>query len=256
MFCPACGSEVSSTAQFCLSCGRSLADAAPPPPPASAPEAPGWGPPAAPAPGWAPPPAPKRRRGGLIAGIIIGLIVLLLVGLGVAVVATRENYKGTKPLAWASTVCGAVADANDANVGREKELETRLAPGGFSPLQVRDIEAAFFADLLRNTDDMIAKVDRVGQPAADGGARTQQELLASLRSSRADLDRFRGELVALPVSNPDQFKKSLEDLGTRMEASADSSGKAAQSIHDFKVPVATKRAIDRDANCKRMDANG
>lgn len=181
--------------------------------------------------------------------------MLLIVGLAIVGVATRENYKGTKPLAWASTVCGAVADANDANVRREKDLETRLAPGGFSPLQVRDLEAAFFGDLLRNTDDMIAKIETVGQPAADGGARTQLDLLASLRSSRAHLDRFRAELVALPVTDPDQFKKSLEDLGQRMEASADSSGKAAQSIHDFKVPVATKRAIDREPNCKRMDAN-
>jgi hypothetical protein len=191
----------------------------------------------------------------LIAGIVIGLVVLVLIALAIVGVATRENYKGTKPLAWASSVCGAVADANDANVRREKELETRLAPGGFSPLQVRDIEAAFFADLLHNTDEMIAKIESVGQPAAEGGARTQLELLASLRSSRADLERFRGELVALPVTNPEQFKSSLENLGTRMEASADSSGKAAQSIHDFRVPVATKRAIDREPNCKRMDAN-
>jgi hypothetical protein len=181
--------------------------------------------------------------------------VLVLVGLAIVGFATRENYKGTKPLAWASTVCGAVVDADEANVRREKELEARLAPGAFSPLQVRDIEAAFFSDLLRNTDDMIAKIESVGQPAASGGARTQEELLASLRSSRADLDRFRSELVALPVTDADQFKKSLEDLGKRMEASAASSGKAAQSIHDFKVPVNTKKAIDREPNCKRMEAN-
>ncbi|NLP48723.1 MAG: zinc ribbon domain-containing protein [Clostridiales bacterium] len=83
MFCPKCGSANDDNSKFCLNCGHALTEstneqakppAPPPPPPAPPPTQPvqGWAPPPAPA-----APAPKKKKGCLIALIIVLILFIL-----------------------------------------------------------------------------------------------------------------------------------------------------------------------------------
>ena len=86
--CPSCGAQVPEGSQFCPDCGTAITPpapeqyTAPEPPPYSAPQAPPVAPPQYPQ-QYAPPsagvqPVPKKRKKGLIIGIVIAVLVLLL----------------------------------------------------------------------------------------------------------------------------------------------------------------------------------
>ena len=89
VFCPKCGAEVVDGAGFCAACGEPVVatSAAGPTPSVAAPQEPVYAPP--PAVAYAPPtvpyaaapvPAPKKKRGCMIALIVLGVLLLCCVG--------------------------------------------------------------------------------------------------------------------------------------------------------------------------------
>jgi uncharacterized protein YxeA len=100
--CPQCGNQVSDDAQFCPSCGATIAQASPqvpgstpvpPGPPLGTPPSPPLaqppvGVPPAPMPGMMPPPPAKQKtKSGWKVALVVILIILLVIGAGISLLA-------------------------------------------------------------------------------------------------------------------------------------------------------------------------
>jgi hypothetical protein len=190
----------------------------------------------------------------LVAGVVIGVLVVLVGALALVGNATQEHYKGTKPLAWASTMCGAFNEYSAAADRMSKDTDARTASAKTIP-QLREILSSGIGTLVTAADELTSKIDQLGQPAVKGGDAVQRDLIGALRANRATLDGMRAEASQLPVSSPDVFAKSAEEFSKRADTSANGVGKPVEdALTRFKVTAATRKAIDRDANCTKMEA--
>jgi hypothetical protein len=134
------------------------------------------------------------------------------------------------------------------------ETDARYAAVKTIP-QVRDVLTSELTSLVNAADALVAKIERVGQPAVKDGDVVQRDLLAALRDNRSSMDGLRNAASGLPVTTPETFTKAAEELGKRADANASGAGKPVEdALKQFKVTSDTRKAIERDPDCKAMEA--
>jgi len=176
-----------------------MAPPPPPPPPGMFPQ-PGAPEPGTPQPGYPPaagfpeavaPPAPKKKRTGLVIGIIVAVIVVCgLIAIGIGALSGGNSDKG------AVTLAEQHFDAAMKNV-EDASMSIKKASGG-SQAEV----SAAIADAtkkLRAGRDEIAKATAEVEPLKDSPGRT--DYLAGLKAATATLDALQDMVAYMDTAN-------------------------------------------------------
>ena len=185
MFCAECGKTIPEGAQFCQACGAPAAAAAPAPPPSAAPPV---------SPYYAPQgplgPPPRRRREGLLPGIITAVIILLA-GLGVGLffglkdggdsdsasttVTNIAMTTTTAPAATTTTAEPATTTTAPTTATTEQATTTTEDPALALTARVDDW-MALLQSIPTSTEDLTAKIASYLTPKEDAQARAVQFL--------------------------------------------------------------------------------
>jgi hypothetical protein len=124
--------------------------------------------------------------------------------------------------AYATGVCGAIADWVDEIQSLNEGLQANLDPSSIDAL--KDTMVTFLDDVVASTDTVIADVEGVGIPdVADGGI-AAQHLLAGLRDSRGVFESARDRVEAMSTENPAAFGEELQTVGTDIQTSMSTIG--------------------------------
>lgn len=134
--------------------------------------------------------------------------------------------------AYATGVCGAIADWVDEIQGLNEDLQANLDPSSIDAL--KDTMVMFLDDVIASTDTVIAEVENVGVPDVDDGDAAAQHLLTGLRDSRGVFQNARDRVEAMPTDDPAAFGEELQTVGTDIQASMSTIG---EDLGRFESPV-------------------
>ncbi|HET6790035.1 MAG TPA: hypothetical protein VFI35_00435 [Actinomycetota bacterium] len=134
--------------------------------------------------------------------------------------------------AYATGVCGAIADWVDEIQGLNENLQANLDPTSIDAL--KDAMVTFLDDVIASTDTVIADVEDVGIPDVDDGAAAAQHLLTGLRDSRGVFEDARDRVEAMPTDDPAAFGEELQTVGTDIQTSMSTIG---EDLGRFESPV-------------------
>lgn len=134
--------------------------------------------------------------------------------------------------AYATGVCGAIADWVDEIQGLNEDLQANLDPSSIDAL--KDTMVMFLDDVIASTDTVIAEVENVGVPDVDDGDAAAQHLLTGLRDSRGVFQNARDRVEAMPTDDPAAFGEELQTVGTDIQASMSTIG---EDLGRFQSPV-------------------
>lgn len=134
--------------------------------------------------------------------------------------------------AYATGVCGAIADWVDEIQGLNEDLQANLDPSSIDAL--KDAMVTFLDDVIASTDTVIADVEDVGIPDVDDGDAAAQHLLTGLRDSRGVFENARDRVEAIPTDDPAAFGEELQTVGTDIQTSMSTIG---EDLGRFESPV-------------------
>jgi hypothetical protein len=134
--------------------------------------------------------------------------------------------------AYATGVCGAIADWVGEIQGLNEDLQANLDPSSIDAL--KDTMVTFLDDVIASTDTVIAEVENVGVPDVDDGDAAAQHLLTGLRDSRGVFQNARDRVEAMPTDDPAAFGEELQTVGTDIQTSMSTIG---EDLGRFQSPV-------------------
>jgi hypothetical protein len=195
-----------------------------------------------------PPPAPRKRRVGLIVGVVCGLLVLsaCLCGIGSAIAMRGKDSDDSKPAAVAPaeslppstlpspsaspTVGGPTAVVPNLVGQRLNAAQAKLAAAGFEKVSAQD--ATGKRRLIINANNWLV---RTQSPAA--GTRLAKTATVTLNVSKPTDGSEPGPIVdgvvpAVVCKDLQTAQDVLQAAGFRDLASQDGTGKARQQIID------------------------
>lgn len=152
--------------------------------------------------------------------------------------------------AYATGVCGAIADWVDAIQGLNEDLQANLDPPSIDAL--KDTMVVFLDDVIASTDTVIADVEDVGIPDVDDGDAAAQHLLTGLRDSRGVFENARDRVEAMSTDDPAAFGEELQTVGTDIQASMSTIG---EDLGRFESPVLDEVSNDIP-ECEAVAASG
>lgn len=169
-------------------------------------------------------------------------MMMLLVTLGILMTGSCSGSDGgsnggaggetVSAEAYATGVCGAIADWVDEIQGLNEDLQANLDPSSIDAL--KDAMVTFLDDVIASTDTVIADVEDVGIPDVDDGAAAAQHLLTGLRDSRGVFEDARDRVEAMPTDDPAAFGEELQTVGTDIQTSMSTIG---EDLGRFESPV-------------------
>ena len=134
--------------------------------------------------------------------------------------------------AYATGVCGAIADWVDEIQGLNEDLQANLDPSSIDAL--KDTMVTFLDDVIASTDTVIANVEDAGVPDVEDGEAAAQHLLTGLRDSRGVFQDARDRVEAMPTDDPAAFGEELQTVGTDIQTSMSTIG---EDLGRFESPV-------------------
>ena len=134
--------------------------------------------------------------------------------------------------AYATGVCGAIADWVDEIQGLNEDLQSNLDPSSIDAL--KETMVMFLGDVIASTDTVIADVEDLGIPDVDDGDAAAQHLLTGLRDSRGVFENARDRVEAMPTDDPEAFGEELQSVGTDIQTSMSTIG---EDLGRFESPV-------------------
>lgn len=143
-----------------------------------------------------------------------------------------SNEETVSAEAYATGVCGAIADWVEEIQGLNEDLQANLDPSSIDAL--KDAMVTFLDDVIASTDTVIADVEDVGIPDVDDGDAAAQHLLTGLRDSRGVFENARDRVEAMPTEDPTAFGEELQTVGTDIQNSMSTIG---DDLGRFESPV-------------------
>lgn len=143
-----------------------------------------------------------------------------------------SNAETVSAEAYATGVCGAIADWVEEIQGLNEDLQANLDPSSIDAL--KDAMVTFLDDVIASTDTVIADVEDVGIPDVDDGDAAAQHLLTGLRGSRGVFENARDRVEAMPTDDPAAFAEELQTVGTDIQTSMSTIG---DDLGRFESPV-------------------
>jgi len=162
-----------------------------------------------------------------------------------------ESYSGTKPDAWASTVCGALSDwvqgleASSARLGNDLRKTKDLK-------SVKARFVVFLRDAERSAGTMIANVKGAGRPAVMDGAAIQRDLVFALERARESFVQAVKSAKELSTRDLPSFSNGVGVLSGKVQRELASTGDDFNELSDKYDDEAFNEAIDEEPACEQL----
>ncbi len=183
------------------------------------------------------------------------ILALLLCALTLALAASGcgggggsgTSYSGTKPDAWAATVCGAFADW-----AQGLEADSKLLGADFSAASDLRTAKTKFVTFLQNAErsfsTMVTKIKAAGPPAVKDGAAIQRQFVSGLEAAQASLARAVARARKLSTTAP-AFASGVASLGREVEAELIATGERFNSLGDKSDDNSLNEATSKEPSC-------
>jgi hypothetical protein len=179
---------------------------------------------------------------------LIAAAVLAAFG-GAACGGDDDGAAGVPPEQWTGDVCGAMGSWIEDFLARAEDLQASAA--GFRNLQqARNEIVEFLTFTVDRTDELLADIDRAGQPAVDDGAEIARALRQNLEPFRDALVDARARAEKLPVDDPARFEREATELGGSVERAGQDVGSAFEELEgDFDMSE-IQEAAETEPECE------
>jgi hypothetical protein len=155
---------------------------------------------------------------------------ILILAAALAVVAggcgggdESSEPEGTPPRQWVTSVCGAL-DGWQTSLENKAQGLPREVLQADSPKDAKRRIEGFLGEVIAETDTMIARVDRAGQPAVAEGQRMAADVHARLLKVKAAFEGARERVEKVPTDDPLAFQRQLTAIGQDLLAQGQSLG--------------------------------
>jgi hypothetical protein len=161
------------------------------------------------------------------------------------------SYSGTKPDAWAATVCGALTAWAQGLQADSRQLSADLS-GATDINVVKAKFVSFLEGAESSSGTMVAKVKGAGAPAVKDGAAIQQQLVSGLQAAQASFKRAIGRAKKLSTTDPRAFSKDVAALGKDVQTELNATGEKFQTIGDKYDDKTLNEATSDEPSCQNL----
>jgi hypothetical protein len=176
------------------------------------------------------------------------LLVALAAGCG------GSDPEGVPPDRWAADVCGSLEQWQETLEERQQELTASLADveslaEGKSQLQ------SFVDDVLAQTDELLADVERAGTPAVEDGAALAQDLRMAFGRLKTAFQQARSRTDQLATEDPEAFERDVTKIGERLMQELAASQETFGGIGSkYDVPELDE-AFEEEPSCRALEGS-
>jgi hypothetical protein len=193
----------------------------------------------------------------------VRILRLLMVVLCVAALALAasgcggggKSVSGTKPSAWAATVCGAVNDWT----ARLQAEGSRLSSGLDKTTDIEVVKTSLVAYLdsaARSAGTMVTRIDEAGAPAVKDGAAIQRDLVSGLKEAQASLTRALGRAKKLSTTDPQTFTIGVQALGADIQEELTAVSGKVNTVGDKYNDPTLSKATSEEPACSGLAGGG
>lgn len=164
------------------------------------------------------------------------------------------SYSGTKPDAWAATVCGALADWARGLKADSDRLSSDLS--GASDLNtVKTKFVAFLQNAERSSGIMVTEIDGAGAPAVKDGAAIQRELVRELNGAEESFTHAIVKAKKLPTADSQAFGAGVSSLGKEVEAELTATSERFNTLGERYDDNSLNEATSKEPACKSLSTS-
>lgn len=183
-----------------------------------------------------------RRR------LLVSLVVLsLLVGVAAGSAAAAPRAGATAPGPWAKTVCISLTTWQSSLERRSKAIEASK-PTNLAKLY--DAFASFLANVVRDTDRLIAKTKAAGTPSVPRGAQVAGALLTGYGKLRTYFAADAAKAKHLSRTNAASFAAGAAAIGRAIERQSSQVGKTFDALDKKYRSAALDSAMKSTPACR------
>jgi hypothetical protein len=162
-----------------------------------------------------------------------------------------KSYSGTKPSAWAATVCGAVSDWTARLQAEGARLSTGL--GDTRDLKVvKTSLVAYLESAGRSSRTMVTTIGAAGAPAVKDGAAIQKELVSGLQGAQASFTRAIARAKKLSTTDPQTFAIGVQALGADVQQELTAVSGKVNTLGDKYDDPSLNKAISGEPSCSTI----
>ena len=186
------------------------------------------------------------------------ILVLLLCGSTLALAASGcggggdgTSYPGTKPEAWAETICGALSDWA---LGLKADSQ-RLSADLSSATAIKTVKAKFVTFLQnaeRSTGRMLTTIKGAGPPAVKDGAAIQQTLVSGLERGRASFERAVARAKKLSTVDRLAFSSGVGALAQDVQKELTATGEEFNDLGERYDDKTLNQATSNESSCSNI----
>jgi hypothetical protein len=134
-----------------------------------------------------------------------------------------SEAEGTPPRQWVTSVCGALDTWQTSLQDRAQGLPREVLQAS-SPTDAKRRISDFLDEVIAETDAMISRVGKAGQPAVDEGRRIASDVHTRLLKVKAAFVQAREKVLKVPTDDPFAFQRQLTQIGQDLLAQGQSLG--------------------------------
>jgi hypothetical protein len=153
--------------------------------------------------------------------VVVGALAFVAGGCGGG--DDADEPEGTPPRQWVTSVCGAL-DRWQTSLQDKAQTLPREVLQAASPTDAKQRIGNFLGEVIAETDAMIARVDKAGEPAVDEGRRISADVHTRLLKVKAAFEGARERVEKVPTNDPLAFQRQLTEIGQDLLAQGESLG--------------------------------
>jgi len=166
----------------------------------------------------------------------------------------EKSSSGTKPDAWASTVCGALTDWVNGLQASTVSLSEDLS----KTKELKSVKArfvAFLQDAERSAGTMVASVKKAGRPAVEDGAAIQRDLVTALERARASFAQAAESAKELSATDLQSFSNGVGVLSQDVQRELASTRERFNELRERYDDEALNEATDEEPACEQLTSS-
>jgi len=160
-----------------------------------------------------------------------------------------KSSTGTKPEAWAPTVCNALLTwERDLQSGSQQLSSDIRTSKNLKAVKRRTV--AFLQAAEQNTKKMVDEVKSAGAPTVKDGPAIQNELESGLSKATGSFQRAVTQAKKLPTGNPQALAAGLGTLAQTIQRELNATGNNFSSLDRKYDTTELKQAMAKEPTCK------
>jgi hypothetical protein len=180
---------------------------------------------------------------------LLAAVVLTLAATGCG--GSDKTYSGTKPDAWAATVCGALGEWAQGLQAGSARMQADLA-NAKDVKSVKNRFIVFLKEAESSAGVLLGKVKAAGAPAVKDGPAIQNDLETGLTEARASFTHAVEKAQKLPTKNLQAFTSGVTALGNDVQQELSAIGSDFNKLGDKYDDKALNEATSKDPACQKL----